>query len=138
MSIDNLLARLDGVRRTGPSTFIALAPTRRERRPSLSIRLLDDGRIIIHDFGGDSTEEILAAIGLTFADLMPERLNERMPRERRPFSAADVLRCLYSDALFLSVVASDLNAGKAIAESDRAELINVAGRVGLALEASGL
>lgn len=61
--IDSLLSRLERVRRTGPNTWLASCPTREDKRPSMTIRELDDGRILIHDFGGDAPTEILAAIG---------------------------------------------------------------------------
>lgn len=69
--INVVLARLDGVKVNGPGKWMARSPTRADKTASLSIRELDDGRVLLHDFGGDSTAEVLVAIGLTFADLRP-------------------------------------------------------------------
>ncbi len=67
--IEVLLPRLDGVKVNGRGKWMARCPTRADKTPSLSIRELDDGRVLLHDFGGDSAIDVLAAIGLTFADL---------------------------------------------------------------------
>jgi hypothetical protein len=75
--IDLVLARLDKVKAVGPGKWMARTPTRDEKTPSLSVRELDDGRVLLHDFGGDSTADVLAAIGLTIRDLFP---GEHQPR----------------------------------------------------------
>lgn len=84
--IDVLLSRLDGVKATGRGKWMARTPTREDRTPSLSIRELDDGRVLLKDFGGDDTNDVLAAIGLTFADLYPD--SHRRPARRGPSRAA--------------------------------------------------
>ncbi|WP_312477620.1 virulence-associated protein E [Stutzerimonas nitrititolerans] len=70
--IDVVLLRLDGVKANGRGKWMARSPTRADKTASLSIRELGDGRVLLHDFGGDSTRDVLAAIGLTFADLRPD------------------------------------------------------------------
>ncbi|MNZ12505.1 hypothetical protein D3C78_293830 [compost metagenome] len=91
--IDLVLSRLDGVKPTGKGKWMARTPTREDRTPSLSIRELDDGRVLLKDFGGDDTPDVLAAIGLTFADLYPN--SARRPARRRPNSTAiNVERCI--------------------------------------------
>ena len=67
--IEVVLSRLNGVKVNGRGKWMARCPTRADKSPSLSIRKLDDGRVLLHDFGGDSVIDVLAAIGLTFADL---------------------------------------------------------------------
>lgn len=84
--IDVVLPRLDGVKANGRGKWMARTPTRADKTPSLSIRELDDGRVLLHDFGGDSTAEVLAAIGLTFADLRPD--GDQRPARRGPSRAA--------------------------------------------------
>ena len=84
--IDVVLSRLDGVKATGRGKWMARTPTREDRTPSLSICEREDGRVLLYDFGGDDTADVLAAIGLTFADLYPN--NERRPALRGPNRAA--------------------------------------------------
>ncbi len=84
--IDVVLPRLDGVKANGHGKWMARTPTRADKTPSLSIRELDDGRVLLHDFGGDSTADVLAAIGLTFADLRPD--GDQRPARRGPSRSA--------------------------------------------------
>lgn len=84
--IEVLLSRLDGVKATGRGKWMARTPTREDRTPSLSICEREDGSVLLYDFGGDETAAVLAAIGLTFADLYPD--SERRPARRGPNRAA--------------------------------------------------
>lgn len=63
-----LLARLDGVRETGPGRYVARCPAHQDRAPSLSIREADD-RLLIHCHSGCQPEDVLDAIGMTWADM---------------------------------------------------------------------
>lgn len=69
-----LLDRLDGVRQSGPGRWLARCPAHEDRSPSLSIRELDDGRVLLHDFGGCDTEAVLDALGLELQALFPDPL----------------------------------------------------------------
>ena len=68
-----ILQRLQGVRETGGDRFIAKCPAHDDNSPSLSIRLADDGRTLIHCFAGCSASEVMAAIGLNLAHLYPDQ-----------------------------------------------------------------
>lgn len=137
--IDRLLSSLDRVKRTGPNTWLASRPTREDKRPSLTIRELDDGRILLHDFGGDSTGEILAAIGLTFSDLYPPRAvdHHRKP-ERRPFPAADTLRAVAFESTIVALAGAAIVAGEPINQFDKDRLLVAVGRINDALTAAGV
>ncbi len=135
MSVDHLLARLDRVKRTGTDRWIASSPTREDKRPSLTIRELPDGRVLMHDFGGDSVEEILAAIGLEMSDLFPPRplMDGRKP-ERRPFSAEDALRCISFEARLVHLAALETLEGKALSDTDFERLVLAMERIKAAEE----
>lgn len=139
--IDALLSRLHRVKRTSSSTWIASSPTREDKHPSMTIRLLDDGRILIHDHGGDSPAEILGAIGLSFESLFPERSGPAAypaKPERRPFYAADVLRAVGFEGLLVAVAASALAAGESLALADRDRLMLAVSRIQEALQLAGV
>lgn len=137
--IDRLLPMLDRVKRTGPNTWVASCPTRDDKHPSMTIKELDDGRLLIHDFGGDSTGEILAAIGLTFSDLFPTRdTDHRGKPERRPFPAADVLRALSFEALIVALAGAAVARGEPLAEADKNRLLVAVGRINDGLELAGV
>lgn len=118
MSADALLSRLDGVRRTGAGRWLARCPGHEDKSPSLSVREMDDGRILLHDFAGCDVEEILGAIGLTFDVLFPERPIEYGKPERRPFLPSDVFEIARFEISVVAIVAADLHKNRAVSEAD--------------------
>jgi hypothetical protein len=130
MSASSLLNRLEGVKQTGPCRWIARCPAHEDKRPSLAIRELEDGRMLLHDFAGCSTSDILAAVGLTLEDLFPTRQEGySAQKERRPFYASDVLRCIAFEALIVSIAANNLAHGVELPEADRKRLLVAASRL---------
>ena len=132
MGADALLPRLDRVRRTGDRRWIACCPAHDDRRPSLTIREADDGRVLLCCFGGCQTADVLDALGLSWSDLFPPRGRTDPPsrRRREPLvSASDALRVLAHEVTVCALVAGDLARGEAISEADRARLLVAAGRI---------
>ena len=135
-----LLERLEGVRQTRAGEWIARCPAHGDKRPSLSVRELDDGRTLLHCFASCTAEEVLNAVGLDYSALFPEQPKGGyyVRNPRRPFSAIAVLRCVGFEATVAAVAAADLARGEAITEADRARLLLAAERLGKAAEvASG-
>ena len=132
--LDLVLSRLEHVKKTGPGKWILRCRTREDRSPSLAIRELDDGRVLLHDFGGEDVESILAAIGLTFADLYPPQPGMFAKPTRRPFSAADVLALVAFEATVALLVCIDVAAGRVVTDTDLARLKTAAQRLGDAAE----
>lgn len=141
MNADQFLARFESVRETGLGRWIARCPAHEDRSPSLSLRLLDDGRWLIHDFAGCEAASILAAVGLQFSDLFPERLRNpahpagSFPRERQPFDPLDTLRLVARECLVCALAASDAVAGKPVSEADAQRTAFAVGRIFSALDA---
>lgn len=136
--IDNLLSRLDKVKRTGDGTYQACCPAHADRSPSVRIRELDDGRILLHCFAGCDTETILSSIGMTFDDLFPPRQIQHGKSERRPFPAADCLRAVGFEALVVAAAGASLLAGQPFSGVDRDRLILAVSRIQSALSAAGV
>lgn len=134
MSADKLLSRLQRVRRTGPGKWIASCPTREDKSPSLAIRELDDGTILLHDFGGDSVEAIVGAVGLSIADLFPDRPGPVGKPVKKPFSASDVLSLVAFESSVAVLVVSDVVNGKEVTDADYQRLLVAAQRLGHAAE----
>jgi len=67
--IDELLARLESVRDTGPQRWVAKCPAHLDKTPSLSIRVAESGNVLLYDFGGCIADDICAAIGISIRDL---------------------------------------------------------------------
>lgn len=136
--LDNLLSRLQKVRKTGTNSWTACCPSREDRTPSLTIKLCDDGRILIHDFGGDETSDVLAAIGMELKDLMPENVGFHRKRPGRiPFNAMDVMYAIRGDLMTALIVCKDVQAGKVLTDEESLSFARLIGRVGMAIELAG-
>ena len=120
---------------TGGNHGLFSVPTRNDRRMSGTWRELEDGRLLIYDHGGDSANEILAAIGLDMTDLYPEPVAGRSKLERRPFPAADCLRAVAFEGTVMLAIGAAMLAGEAW---DRERLVIALERVNGALSAAGL
>jgi hypothetical protein len=135
MGIENLLSRLDGVRQTGIDRWQATCPAHPDRTPSLTVRALPDGRILLHDFAGCAAVDVVGAVGLTLSDLFPEPLTrEYLPKIHAPFSALDALQCLAAESSVVAIAASDIALGLTLSDHDAARVATAAGRIATALE----
>jgi hypothetical protein len=77
-----ILARLHGVQQSGAG-WIAFCPSHADReKRSLSVKLAEDGRTLLHCFVGCATEQVCAAVNMTLADLAPPARNGRRPNRR--------------------------------------------------------
>lgn len=63
---------------------MAKCPAHGDRTASLSVRVSDDGRILLHDFGGCTFREIVATLGLEPQQLFPARDRPSARWRRRP------------------------------------------------------
>jgi hypothetical protein len=72
MLIVDLLSELINVEVTGDRSYIACCPAHSDEKASLSVAESDDGKILLHCHAGCETKDVLAALGLTSADLAPE------------------------------------------------------------------
>ena len=70
MSIDDFLAKLDGVQ-AGGGGWVARCPAHGDDNPSLSVSRGEDGRILVHCHAGCSAEDVVQSMGLKMSDLMP-------------------------------------------------------------------
>ncbi|SEN91447.1 hypothetical protein SAMN05216404_108123 [Nitrosospira multiformis] len=139
MSLDRMLPLLEGVKRRGQGRWLALCPAHNDRSPSLALRELDDGRVLVHCFAGCDIHSILSRLAITFDDLYPSReLGHRLTREKRPFPATDILHAIAFEVLFVAVTASSILAGEPLNAADRERLALAVCRIHAALDAGGL
>ncbi len=130
MSAAKLVDRLSGVRPTGAGRWIAKCPAHADRGPSLSIRELDDGRVLVHDFAGCGAADVVAAVGLELKDLFPEQPAEHRCRPSRGWmDARDALACLAVEGQVLAVAAGNFQDGVAPSAADADRVARAAGRV---------
>ena len=138
MTAEILISRLERVKQTGVGRYITRCPAHSDRAPSLAIRELDDGRVLVHCFAGCDVQSILSATGLTFEDLFPPRELNHVKRERRPFPATDVLRAIAFESLVVLTTGSAILTGEPLNTVDRERLILAVSRIQAALDAGGL
>ena len=138
MSAAILLDRLEGVRQSGPGSWMAKCPAHEDRRPSLSVRELDDGRILLHDFAGCPANDVVAAVGLELADLFPERLDHHKAPTRdrlHRHAAVEALKTISAEAVVVVIAAENMAKGITLDDADRERLLDAAIRVRAAREA---
>jgi hypothetical protein len=124
--VDRLLSRLERVQRRGADRWSARCPSHNDKGPSLSVRALPDGVVLLKCFSGCTAAEVLAAAGLSLSDLFPARPEHHRPAERRPWRDAgfDALAALV-DEVNVTFVSAALMAGGLVlsaAELDRLTL----------------
>jgi hypothetical protein len=131
-AVAKLLDRLERVRQSGPGRWLASCPVHADRSPSLSIRELDDGRLLLHDFGGCETGDILAAVGLQLSDLFEKPLSHNLSASRSRIPARDLLEILSEEISVAALIAADLLSRRSISELDWQRLARAAARIGKA------
>ena len=78
MAARAFIERLDCARQTGSGRWIARCPAHEDRSPSLSVRELEDGRTLIHCFGGCDVQAVVEGL-----DVLESRFRELMERGGR-------------------------------------------------------
>ena len=136
MSVAALISHLDGVKEIRHGQYIARCPAHEDGSPSLAIKDGDEGRVILHCFAGCETEDVLNAIGLTFADVMPERIGtEHSYKPLKPrFDARQVLECISQEVMVVCILAEQFAETACAKDSER--LLIAASRINAALKAA--
>ena len=134
MNIDALLSHFDGVKKTGPGKYVARCSAHDDRNPSLAISEGDGGRLLLKCWAGCETEDVLSAVGLKFADVMPERIGTEHSYRPVKFDVRQVLAGISHEIMVVCLIADRL--ATEANEQDQARLILAAGRLNNALEMS--
>jgi hypothetical protein len=124
-ALEALLPRLERVKQTGKNKWMACCPAHEDSTPSLSIRSTDDGRVLIHDFGGCSTESVLDALNLTMSDLFEGPLGHHFaPIYGGRFTANELLASIAHETFVARLILEDAKdsvlSTEAMARLDRA------------------
>lgn len=103
MTVQNLLSRLDKVKKTGAEKWIACCPAHGGKKQSLAIRD-DNGKVLVHCFAeGCAILDILGAVGLDMQDVQPSLGGENKP-QKKPFYAGDVLQISHDEILIAYLI----------------------------------
>jgi hypothetical protein len=90
------------------------------------VRVLDDGRILVHCFSGCDVSAVVSALGLSLADLFPERPENTAAAPKRelwPWYGMDVLRALRDELLVVQIAAEMMATDRPLSSDDRLRLL---------------
>ena len=133
MSAEHLLSRIEKPKRTGAGSWICRCPAHQDKSPSMTVREVEDGRVLVHCFAGCSVEEILSAVGLTFDALFPPKpVGHHIAPLRRPFPAADVLEAVMGDALLMQQITNAVQKTGEVTPQQRVQMQTVVARISAA------
>lgn len=115
---ERFVSRLGKVRGRNGS-WTAQCPAHEDKSPSLSVRETEDGRVLVHCFGGCDVQSVLGAVGMDMNDLFPDRVDGHISKPVKPaFYASDLLRIASFECLVVMIAAYDIRQGKKLNESD--------------------
>lgn len=139
--IDAVLHRLDRVKRTAPDKWIALCPAHDDKRPSLSVKQADDGKVLLKCWSGCSAQAITEALGLSLADLFPgdrrSLADHGTGPMRRPFNWQDALKGVSHEITVARLIVEAANAGQEMDVESLDRLALAEERISDALQAAG-
>lgn len=123
---ENIVARLERVRRNGNRGVVARCPAHEDRTASLSVSVGRHGGVLLNCFGGCEVADVVGALGLEFKDLFPPKPENLSPAERAEMQAAAdrvkwdaALDTICQEATIVALAARDLAQGR---EVDRKRL----------------
>ena len=138
MNIDIILSRLNKVKKTfKDNEYSALCPNHSDKSPSLSIKELQDGRILINCFAGCESKQVLDSMGLSFEDLFPQKLGD-FKSEKKPFSSSHGLKMIGYESTIILACAGFLREGKELSEANFVRMVEAVSRIQNVLRACGL
>ena len=121
MGADRLLSSLQKVRASGPDRWSACCPAHDDRSPSLSVKLADDGRVLVHCFAGCTAREVVEAVGMRMGDLFREKGFDHQVFMRSQKAKKEAERAVL-DALIVRIAQNDVAAGKTLSEGHHREV----------------
>lgn len=121
MSADSFLARCEKVKRTGPGRWICCCPAHDDKTPSMNVKELPDGKVLVICRAGCSIQQIIEASGVEWNEFFPQVGNTyaEYRKEARSFPAQEVLAALDFELEIVRIGFSDAISGRPINEADQ-------------------
>jgi DNA primase len=126
-----VLNRLVGVKQTGTGKWIGRCPSHEDHSPSLSVRELEDGRVLIYCFAGCGAGDVLAAIGLRMSDLFTQAIQHHLPPVRGGFTSRELVELTSHEANVAALIAHDAQT-RILTAAELERLAQAAARLGKA------
>jgi hypothetical protein len=114
---------------------MAKCPGHGDRSASLSVREMDDGRILLHCFAGCDTAEVVAAVGVEIRDLFPlSRLAADGARRSPPY-LSEMVKALQLDLARVMIASAQLARSEPLSDEIRTRLGESVQRISRGLDA---
>ena len=126
---EKFLARLDSVVERPNKNFFACCPAHDDNRPSLSIKEVENGRLLLYCFAGCRPEDICGAVGLEMRDLFPQDAEQDYYRASHRWNYRDLLAILAVEATVVQLAAGVLCEGSSLSMQDSIRLEKACGRI---------
>lgn len=127
---EKLLSRLEHVKKTAPGKWIALCPAHDDKRPSLSVRELDNGTLLIKCWSGCGGVDVVEAAGLAARDLFPQSNENRRPlRSGERWIPRDALAGVAHEAWIVVLAGERLMSGNPLTRDELDRIATAAGRI---------
>ena len=139
MKINNLISRLEGIKKTGSHSWICKCPAHQDRTASLHIKDDGDDKILLNCFAGCDTYSILKSIGLDWQDVLPDSnaIHKIEPKKQILYST-EALALIRFETQIVCLIAFEMKKTR-IASDDAVERLELAmQRINKAMEASNV
>lgn len=115
-----LLDKLVGTRRIGVNRWVTKCPAHEDRSPSLSVKELNDGRILLHCFAGCDIHSIVSSIGFELSDLYPDshKIGHVNPQEPTLVPLHKIINVLSAKLTVILCAAQTLTLGNPLSNED--------------------
>lgn len=130
-AVNRVLERLAGVKPSAPGKWMARCPAHEDRSASLSIREMEDGRVLINCFASCGSIDVLDSIGLRMADLFDKPLAHHLRPIRGGFTARELIELNAHEATVAAMLAHKAQSAPLSAD-DAQRLREAAARLGKA------
>jgi hypothetical protein len=134
VTAEAILSRLEAVRSRGGDRWSARCPAHEDKSPSLAIRELPDGRLLLYCHAGCSSDEVVGAVGLEMSDLFPPKPSDpgaghSTLKRRALMSPAQALEIVANEVMLAWTAAYNLAGGHKLTAADLARLTLAAKRI---------
>ena len=118
MNIDLFIMKLEKVKSVGHNRWNACCPVHDDHNPSMSIRLLENDRLLFHCHSCHANGvDICEALEIDISELFP-KTDKNYKRERVPFPADQILAALVSEAGIVTAASYAIANGEKLSDSD--------------------
>lgn len=138
MSIESFLSKVGKVKITGRNQWICQCPSHKDKSPSLALKVLDDGRILLNCFAGCDTESVLSSVGMTFDDLFPDKTHGNFKPVKSIISYREALEIIQHETRVVMLCAYDLKKNKPLLEDELKRLEKSMQMINKAINGCGL